>query len=275
MPDNGYLMDNEEEPIRLVRKTDFRVLKKQALWAGLKPGMRVADIGCGPGITTFYLNRLIKPGGSVVGIDNSEKQIEYAVSNYMDEGVEYKRDDIRKLKENPGLFDFIWVRFFLEFFRSTSFSIVKKLKSLLKPGGILCLIDLDHNCLSHYGIPDKVENVLFGIIRALEEKADYDPYAGRKLYSYLYDANFQDIRVHVSVHHLIYGQIGEDDAYNWRKKIEIAAKNSGYCFKEFKGGFKGFEKECQQFFQDPRRFTYTPVISCRGRKAKPEFSRWW
>ena len=273
MSDHSYFMDGQciedikDESIRLDLKTDPEILKKQALWAGLKPGMRVADMGCGPGTTTFYLNQLAQPNGSVLGIDISQERISYAESNYKESGLEYQLGDIREPLGDCGQFDFLWVRFVLEFYCSTSFDIVKNLSSLLKRGGILCLIDLDHNCLSHYGISERLENAIFGIMRTLQSKADFDAYAGRRLYSHLYDLGYQEIVVDVSAHHLIYGELGEIDVYNWGKKLEIAAKNSGYNFKEFHGGFEGFRKEWRQFFDDQRRFTYTPIISCRGRKA--------
>ena len=55
---DGYLMEGDQEALRLDVKTDAATTEKQALWAGLKPGMRVADLGCGAGKTTFHLNRL-------------------------------------------------------------------------------------------------------------------------------------------------------------------------------------------------------------------------
>ena len=40
----SYLMENESETYRLDIKTDENIVKEQALWAGIKPGMRVADL---------------------------------------------------------------------------------------------------------------------------------------------------------------------------------------------------------------------------------------
>ena len=70
MKDSGkYLMEGDQEAVRLDRKTDAATVEKQALWAGIKPGMRVADLGCGAGKTTFHLNRLVQPGGRTIGVD--------------------------------------------------------------------------------------------------------------------------------------------------------------------------------------------------------------
>ena len=60
---SGYLMENDQEALRLDVKTDADAVERQALWAGIQPGMRVADLGCGAGKTTFHLNRLAQPGG--------------------------------------------------------------------------------------------------------------------------------------------------------------------------------------------------------------------
>ena len=38
-----YLMEDDQEAVRLDRKTDGATVEKQALWAGIRPGMRVAD----------------------------------------------------------------------------------------------------------------------------------------------------------------------------------------------------------------------------------------
>jgi len=266
MSHRGYIMESEEESIRLDLKTDPKTIKKQAIWAGLKSGMRVADLGCGPGKTTFFLNKLVQPNGSAVGVDISQKRINYARAHYKDNGLEFIVGDIRNPLDNLGLFDFIWVRFVLEHYRSTSFDIVKNISSLLKPGGILCLIDLDHNCLNHYGLSERLERALRGIMEAVEKNNDFDPYAGRKFYSYLYDLGCTDIDVSLDAHHLIFGELKETDEFNWGKKVEIAGKNSGFKFEEYEGGYEEFFEEFNRFFSDPRRFTYTPIISCRGHK---------
>lgn len=267
MYNRNYIMEGEDESIRLDLKTDPKNIEELAIWAGIKPGMRVADLGCGPGKTTFYLNKLVQPAGSAIGVDISEKRIDYAKTHYSEGNVEFITGDILKSLDNLGLFDFVWVRFVLEHHLSNSFDIVKNASSVLKPGGIICLVDLDYNCLSHYGLSPRLEKALFGIMSFLEKRANFDPYVGRKLYSYLYDLKYEKIDVRINAHHCFFGDLTETDAFNWMKKVEIAAKNSGYGFEEYQDKFKGFLAEFRQSFFDPRRFTYTPLIVCRGRNS--------
>ena len=82
MRTNGYLMESEEEARRLDLKTDPATIERHARWAGLQEGMRVADLGCGSGKTTFHLNKLTGAKGETIGIDNSEQRIEFAKKHY-------------------------------------------------------------------------------------------------------------------------------------------------------------------------------------------------
>jgi len=266
MKDSEYLMESDEEAFRLDIKTESKVVERQALWAGLKPGMRTADLCFGSGKTTLILHQLSQPGGSVVGVDGSEKRIAYAKEHYSVEGIEFKCKDVRESLEDLGMFDFVWVRFLLEYYRSNSFDIVQNISNIVKPGGILCLIDLDYNCLNHYGLPQRLERALFSIMKTLEEKTDFDPYAGRKLYSHLYRLRYRDMAVEVAAHHLIFGALKDSDAFNWMKKIEVISKKIDFEFDEYEGGYEEFLIEFKNFFSDPGRFTYTPAICCRGQK---------
>ena len=168
--------------------------------------------------------------------------------------------------EDLGKFDFIWVRFILEYYRTNSMELTKRFAGLLKPGGIMCLIDLDHNCMNHSGLSPQLEQTIHLAIKLVEEKYDFDPYVGRKLYTYLYDLGFNNIDVDISAHHVIFGELTDVDAFNWMKKIEIASTKIDFGSECGHWGYAEFQKEFHQFFHDPRRFTYTPLILCRGTK---------
>ena len=263
---HNYLMEGDDEAVRLDLKTDGNVVEKQAQWAGLKPGMRVADLGCGSGKTTHHLGNLVQPIGEAVGIDFSQQRVTYAQKRYKASNIGFECRDIRDPLDELGNFDFVWIRFVLEYYRIGSFNIVEKALKMLNPGGILCLIDLDHNCLSHYGIPERLENTIHELMKVAARKDNFDPYVGRKLYAYLYDLGCRDIDVKLSHHHLIYGELNTVDRYNWTKKIEAAGTKSDYSFDEYENGYDGFVGEFKSAFADPRRFTYTPIICARGCK---------
>lgn len=266
MSTDGYFMESEEEAKRLDLKTDPTVVDRHARWAGLRPGMRVADLGCGSGKTTFCLSKIAGTKGEAVGIDNADQRIKFAKKHYSSERIDYVLADIRSDLSFLGKFDFVWVRFVMEYYGSTAYEIVKNINKILNPGGILCLIDLDYNCLTHYGLPKRLDSAIQGIKQTLEKKADFDPYAGRKLYSYLYDMAYEDIDMTIEAHHLIFGELNEVDTFNWTKKVEVGGKLSGYPFDDYEGGYEEFFEEFKKIFSHPRRFTYTPIILCRGKK---------
>ena len=259
----NYLMENEREAIRLEVKTDPDRISEQALWAGVEPGMRIADIGCGIGKTTFIINELVQPGGEAVGVDFSDSRIALAKRKYRSPTISYEVRDVRGDLRDLGKFDFIWVRFFLEYFLRESFNIVKNLTGILKKGGILCLIDLDCNCMNFHGASPQLALTLARVMEALQEHGNFDPFVGRKLYSYLYDLRYRNIWVDVSSHHVTYGELGDRDALNWLTKVEIVASKGYVDLSEF-GGVRGFYKEFRKFLDDPRRFIYSPLVMCRG-----------
>jgi hypothetical protein len=146
-------------------------------------------------------------------------------------------------------------------------TIVQGAYDLLNQGGILCLIDLDHNCLSHHELPSSLARTLEDVMKNLAQLENFDPFAGRKLYAHLYDLKMLNIQVDMRPHNLIYGDLRESDRFNWEQKMLMAAQKSGFLFeKYYENGAEGFCHDFQRYFLDPRRFTYTPMILCRGEK---------
>lgn len=266
MTDQPYFPESENEILRLENKTDPGHVISQAIWAGLKPGMRVLDVGCGPGVTTTTLAQVAGPDGSAVGVDRSEERIRHAQCFYSGDNVSYVCRNFFADMDDLGSFDFIWVRFVLEYFHKEAFQLVEHIAERLKPGGLLCLVDLDLNCMNHYGLPERLEKTIQQIMNMQVTQNNFDPLAGRKLFSFLYDLGFEDLKVDVRAHHLVYGELSEFDRWNWWHKIEMAGCLSGLSFEEYEGGFEGFEREFIQYFVNPRRFAYTPLILARGQK---------
>ncbi|NLN59254.1 MAG: class I SAM-dependent methyltransferase [Deltaproteobacteria bacterium] len=266
-----YLMENAVEAARLDVKTDPDAVRSQAAWCGVKAGLRVLDLGCGSGRTTAILREMVEPGGSVVGIDYSADRIAYARHHFGNRpGMDFLIRDLTGPIEDIGKFDIIWVRFVLEYYRRESPSIVRNLKELLSPDGFLCLIDLDCNCLGHYELPPRMATVLPKMMAFLDERYNFDTYAGRKLYSYLYDLRFKNIEATLMAHHLIYGEARESDLFNWLTKVRVSMEKMDGLFTDYPGGAPAFLREFENFFRDPGRFTYTPMILCKGQRPDPD-----
>ncbi len=254
-----YLMEHCEEGERLTRKTKRERVIDQACWAGLQPGMRVLDVGCGAGYTTSILAEITE---KAEGMDVSADRIADAQKAYP--SLKFHQKDIYSSLSDLGTYDFIWVRFFLEYHRKSSADIIKNLASLLNPEGILCIAELDYHSMNHYPVSDSMEKALMGLSAHLQKYADWDPYIGRKIYTGIYDAELADISVRMEPHHLLYGSMETVQENDWLTKLNVAASRSGYPFSEFSDGYDGFYAEASRLLTDPRRFTYTPLILCRG-----------
>src|SRR5205807_1436266 len=79
--EHGYVLatgDAGAERLRILERIYGPGTRELLLRAGLKPGMRVADIGCGIGSVTRAIADIVGPTGAVVGVDMSSDQIEQA-----------------------------------------------------------------------------------------------------------------------------------------------------------------------------------------------------
>lgn len=270
-------MENPEEGIRLGLKTDPDVVKRQAAWAGLKPGMRVLDIGCGTGITTAALADVVGPDGHATGLDFSADRLKEAADKYQSKNVDFVQHDMHKPYITQIPFDFIWVRFFLEYFREEQLMITANCAASLKIGGIACLADSDNNSLTHVGpfYTDRIATTVQDIMGRLTKNFNFDPYAGKRLYGHLNSLGFARIDCMIEPHHLVYGQVPEQSLFNWTRKLELTAVQSGCQFEAYAGEefahfdspYDAFMDEFKTYINDPGRFCYTPIIICRGERT--------
>lgn len=163
--------------------------RRVLLDAGLKPGMRVADLGCGVGMTTTLLAELVGPTGHVVGVDFSGEQIAQAeellpadLSNVS--FVEASATDTG-LPRNS--FDLVYCRFLLIHLPDPD-AALREMRNLLKPDGILVCEDGD---LTSAGTePPSAMNIFSDLFGRLGPFRGVDYTLGRKLFQMVLDANF-------------------------------------------------------------------------------------
>jgi len=264
---SNYMMEHAGECSRLEMKTRVDQVMRQALRAGIAPGMNVLDAGCGVGKTTSVIKDLVGDEGMVTGIDISDDRLDEARIRYQRPGVQFVQHDLLEPFGNiQPQFDAVWMRFLLEYFQNDPMRIVRNSIASLKPGGILVLIDLDSNSMNHHGMPPELERTMLSVVDHLQKHHNFDPFAGRKLYTHLFDLGFENIEVEVEAHHNIYGPLEVTDESNWLSKVLVACKNSGCAFEEFGGNFDTAMQAFRTYFQNPRRYTYTPLILVRGTK---------
>ncbi len=261
-----YLMEGEDETERLETKTSIELARNHLVWAGIQPGMKVLDLGCGTGIVSALMSELVGDKGCVVGVDGSMERIEYAEKRYLrHKNISFYQADLKDLPTlNVGSFDLIWSRFVFEYLKEPK-DILSKCKDLLKKNGILCIIDLDGNGLNHYKMSPELESICSKLTNKIE-KTGFDFFVGRKLYKMFYDQNLADIEVGVEGYHCIYGPLDKVDRFNWLKKIETLSKYVPDVDPYYPGGPEGFVSDFMAFFEAEDRFTYTPLIKVKGRK---------
>src|SRR5213082_260923 len=77
--DPGYALSSssQEEHERLSGQADWYApfTRRLLLRAGIEPGMRVLDVGCGPGDVSFLVSDLVGHDGWVIGIERDENAL--------------------------------------------------------------------------------------------------------------------------------------------------------------------------------------------------------
>jgi SAM-dependent methyltransferase len=118
--------------------------RRVLLQAGLRRGMRVADLGCGVGTVTALLAELVGPEGYVVGIDASAAQLDQAHKRVPPGGanVRFVEASATDTGLPLGLFDLVYCRFLLLHLPEPERAL-REMRSLLKPDGVLVCEDGD------------------------------------------------------------------------------------------------------------------------------------
>jgi SAM-dependent methyltransferase len=112
--------------------------------AGIRPGMRVLDIGCGAGDVTFVAADLVGPDGFVVGVDRSPEALARARLRAGQRGlaqVQFVEGDIGDPAPG-GPFDAIVERGAL-WLVPDPVEVLRRQATVLRPGGLVVPIEVD------------------------------------------------------------------------------------------------------------------------------------
>jgi ubiquinone/menaquinone biosynthesis C-methylase UbiE len=123
----------------------IRRLKQVAIeQCRIKPGMSVLDIGCGTGLETIRLAKLVAPSGTVVGMDASEKFLDEARRRTAKLGlpIEYRHGDALQLPFPERLFDVARAERLFPYLADPERALSELIR-VTKSGGAVSLIEPD------------------------------------------------------------------------------------------------------------------------------------
>lgn len=145
---------------RLVSQADWYepFTRRLLIEAGLVPGMRVLDVGCGPGEVSFLVAQLVGSDGSVLGIDREEAAVATARARATERriaNVEFAVGDFRALDAPDEPFDAVVGRLVL-MYQADPAAAVASASRQARPGGIVAFAEM---CLTH-GITDPARTLI-------------------------------------------------------------------------------------------------------------------
>ncbi len=75
-----------------------------------------------------------------------------------------------------------------------------------------------------------------------------------------------DIEVRMSAHHLIYGELSEMTASTGCPRQRRRETLTGLLPTTIRAGTRSFVASWSLYLEHPRRFIYTPLMMCKGKK---------
>jgi ubiquinone/menaquinone biosynthesis C-methylase UbiE len=154
------------------------------------PGMRVLDVGCGPGSITVGLAEELAPG-KVTGIDIEASQISIAeelVKSEEQHNCDFKVASIYELPFEDAEFDAVYGHTILMQFEDLN-PVLSELWRVLKPGGLISFREIDFGANLYYP-EDSAFKELMTIFRKSIVHNQGNPDIGRSLASSLSNSGF-------------------------------------------------------------------------------------
>jgi SAM-dependent methyltransferase len=163
----------------------------------LDAGMRVLDVGCGPGTLTVDLARRVAPG-AVVGVDVSADVIREATAYAAGEGVAnvtFVTGDFREV-ETGADFDVVHAHQVLQHLNDPVGALVA-MRERARPTGIVAARDSVYSSFTWAPDEDRLDRWL-EIYLAVTARNGADADAGKRLLGWAHEAGLSDVRYSTS-----------------------------------------------------------------------------
>ncbi|WP_404379778.1 methyltransferase domain-containing protein [Caenispirillum salinarum] len=193
----GTFSENEAELERLQRQASIAwPIERAALRAaGLKPGMAVADLACGPGILSRLMAEEVGAEGRVTGVELNTGLLSVARALPLTPGgsVTFEEGNVYDLSNLPaGCFDIAYARFLFQHLERP-LDALAAIRRILKPGGRLLIADSDDALFDVVPRPAALD-VLLQEALAGQQARGGDRLIGRQLAGLMHRAGFVGVR---------------------------------------------------------------------------------
>jgi SAM-dependent methyltransferase len=191
-PPDTYTHGHHES---VLRSHKWRTAENSAayLLPHLKPGMRLLDVGCGPGTITIDLARRVAPG-QVIGLDRVEEPLESARTDAVEAGVDnvtFQTGDAYALPFDDDSFDVVHAHQVLQHL-TDPVAALREMRRVCRPGGIVAARDSDYAAKTWFPAFPLLDRWM-ELYQAIARGNHAEPNAGRRMLSWGLAAGFDDI----------------------------------------------------------------------------------
>jgi ubiquinone/menaquinone biosynthesis C-methylase UbiE len=225
----------------------IRRLKQRAYeLMGLASGVRALDVGCGPGIDTIPMARVVGPNGGVVGVDQDPYMIHRADQEAVRAGVRgwtsHRQAAATALPFPDGSFDASHSERLLQHLPAAQPALaLAEIARVTRPAGRIVVADTDWGTLSIDADDVQLER---RIVRIHAEQFR-NGYAGRRLFRMFVRQGMREVTVEEWVHRLDYpalqfllaateqvalasGAVSPAELFRWRTDLAQAAASGTF-----------------------------------------------